>query len=388
MTQLQPLCAVPRKNGSGVREIRVPALEMMQSPGRLLYSFAIEGRLLSTVAAVSRVKRDDERSLQGYQRPEVLSHISEIQKYLESEDPMLPNAIVVAFDARVRFQPSRGRPVEDALARHGTLVIPSSPDMPDVDKPGWIVDGQQRVAAIGSADLESFPVFVNAFIARDDEDQREQFILVNATKPLPKGLIYELLPVTNVKLPSNLARRRFPAALLERLNFDEDSPFIGLIGTPTCPEGVVKDNSILRMLENSLSDGILYWFRDPTTGEGDPDAMLPVVKEFWWAIRDLFPSAWGESPRRSRLMHGAGIVSLGMLMDAIAEGYRREGMPTREVLGDEIEPLRDSCAWTSGHWEFRNGERRRWNEIQNTSKDVTLLSDHLLSEYRRSVALG
>ncbi len=360
---------------------------MMQTPGRLLYSFAIEGRLLSTVAAVSRVKRDDDRSLQGYQRPEVLSHISEIRKYLESKDAMLPNAIVVAFDGRVRFQPSRGRSLDGAKARHGTLVIPITPDMPDADKPGWIVDGQQRVAAIGSSNLETFPVFVVAFVARDDEEQREQFILVNATKPLPKGLIYELLPVTKTKLPSSLSRRRFPAALLECLNFDEDSPFEGLIRTPTCPEGVVKDNSILRMLENSLSDGILYWFRDPTTGEGDPGKMLSIVKDFWWAIRDLFPAAWGESPRHSRLMHGAGIVSLGMLMDAIAESYRREGMPTREVLGNEIEPLRDRCAWTSGHWEFRSGERRRWDEIQNTSKDVTLLSDHLLSEYRSSVAL-
>ena len=93
------------------------------------------------------------------------------------------------------------------------------------------------------------------------------------------------------------------------------------------------------MLENSLSDGILYWFRDPQTGEGKPDQMLPVVKDFWWAVRELFPEAWGQTPRRSRMMHGAGIVSLGMLMDAIAEGYRRQGMPRREVFVEELEPV-------------------------------------------------
>ena len=364
--------------------MRVPALEMKQTSQRRLFSFAIEGKALSQVAAVSRVRRDEEKAIEGYQRPEVLSHISEIRKYLESEDPVLPNAIVVAFDESVRFEPVPGRKPSGSVARHGTLVIPVPEGGQNADKPGWIVDGQQRVAAIDTAELDSFPVFVVAFVARDDEDQREQFILVNATKPLPKGLIYELLPVTNTRLPTILLKKRFPATLMERLNFDEDSPFAGMIRTPTSPEGMVKDNSVLRMLENSLSDGILYWFRDPTTGEGDPSTMLPVVKEFWWAVRELFPEAWGQTPRRSRLMHGAGILSLGMLMDAIAESYRREGSPDREVFQRELEPIQGSCAWTSGHWEFRSGERRKWNEIQNTSRDVSLLVDHLLGEYRRA----
>ena len=361
--------------------LRLPALQLQQTNRRELFAFAVDGRTLSSVAAVSRVKRDDDRALEGYQRPEVLSHIGEIREYLESEDPMLPNAIVVAFDHTVRFEPVESVEPGGEGGQFGHLIV----EVPESDmdrKPGWIVDGQQRIAAIRSSRLEAFPVFVVGFIARSDEDQREQFILVNATKPLPKGLIYELLPVTDTQLPARLARRQFPAALMERLNFDADSPFKGMIQTPTCPEGVVKDNSILKFLENSLTDGILYWLRDPATGTGDPEAMLPVVKEFWWAVSKLFPAAWGESPRRSRLMHGAGIVSMGMLMDAIAESYRREGLPSREVFFEEMGPLVDACAWTSGHWRFRNGERRRWNEIQNTSKDIVLLADHLLSAYR------
>ena len=387
-TTSKPNCAMQNKSTRrGERVIRVPALEMHQTQDRRLFSFAIDGKLLGDVAAVSRVKRDANRSLEGYQRPEVLSHITEIRKYLESSDAMLPNAIVVAFDDTVTFDPAPGRKVNGAVARHGTLSIPV-PDGDGREKPGWVVDGQQRMAAIGGANIEAFPVFVVAFVARDDEDQREQFILVNATKPLPKGLIYELLPVTNARLPTNLLKRRFPAVLLERLNFDSDSPFQGLIRTPTCPEGVIKDNSILKMLENSLSDGILYWFRDPLTGEGDADTMLRVVKEFWWAVRELFPDAWGLTPRRSRLMHGAGIVSMGMLMDTITEGYRRQGMPDRQAFLDELASIQSCCAWDKGHWEFRNGERRSWNEIQNTSKDVSLLADHLLDSYRRSIVMA
>ena len=106
------------------------------------------------------------------------------------------------------------------------------------------------------------------------EEQREQFILVNSTKPLPKGLIYELLPTTEMKLPTLLERRTFPAQLLSRLNSDSESPLKGKIKTPTTPSGVVQDNSILKMLENSLSDGVLYRFRDSATNDPDVESML------------------------------------------------------------------------------------------------------------------
>lgn len=58
--------------------------------------------------------------------------------------------------------------------------------------------------------------------------------------------------------------RQLPATLLERLNFEERSPLRHMIQTPTNPTGVIKDNSMLRMLENSISDGVLYRFREAT----------------------------------------------------------------------------------------------------------------------------
>src|SRR5262249_5120256 len=151
-----------------------------------------------------------------YQRPEVLSHIAEIRHYLESEEPMLPNAIVVAFDSRVKFKPLVGNKVGESPC-HGHLQIPIG-DNSESGKPGWIVDRQQRTAAIRDANLGKFSVFVTGFVTDNVAEQREQFILVNSTKPLPKGLIYELLPATNVQLATHLERRRFPAYLLERLN--------------------------------------------------------------------------------------------------------------------------------------------------------------------------
>ena len=159
-------------------ELRLPALEIQQSDNRSIYTFAVDGKLISQFATVSRIKRED-KAINGYQRPEVLAHVSAIKSYIESSNPMVPNAVVVAFDETVSFEPASESLVSDKkYVQSGHLVIPVDENLPDEKKPGWIVDGQQRCGAVREADLDSFPLCVNAFIASEDE-QRTQFILVN-----------------------------------------------------------------------------------------------------------------------------------------------------------------------------------------------------------------
>jgi len=370
---------------SGLTELRVPTIEIRQGEDRLLYSFAIDGKLISSFATVSRIRREEGNNLSGYQRPEVLSHIAEIKNYIESESPMVPNAVVIAFNTRVRFEPSTDYAALFPYTRLGSLVIPVDNNIATEDKPGFIVDGQQRLAAIRDAEIESFPICVTAFITNKVQEQTEQFILVNSTKPLPKGLIYELLPNTETALPSMLQRRRFPAYLLDLLNHEADSPLKGRIQTPTTPNGNIKDNSILKMLENSLSDGVLYRFRYVPGGPGDVDSIMTVLRNYWGAVGRVFDEAWDLPPRRSRLVHGAGIVSMGFLMDAISERHRRSKIPSEDQFVGDLIPLKDVCRWTDGYWNFGPGCQRKWNEVQNTSKDIQLLSNYLLVQYKSLV---
>ena len=364
-------------------ELRIPALEVHQGPTRTLYSFAIDGKQLPQFTTISRIHRDDANRIEGYQRPEVLSHITAIRKYLESDEPMIPNALVVAFDKRVWFQPTD--PSCTSYVRPGTLVIPLDPACPDDEKPGWVVDGQQRCAAIRDARINSFPICVTAFITDSDAEQRSQFILVNSTKPLPKGLIHELLPTTTGALPPALQLRRFPAHLLNRLNYDPDSPLHQLIQTPTTPNGVIKDNSILRMLDTSLTNGALYRYRDPATGEGDTDAMLSLLKDYWTAVKTTFPDAWGKKPRLSRLMHGVGIISIGYLMDAITDRYWRTRRPTLDDFANDLSPIAGLCHWTDGQWQIGEQITRSWNDLQNTSRDIRMITNYLLHQYKSRV---
>src|SRR5829696_2618220 len=322
---------------TNTKELRLPAIEVQQGGEHLMYTFAVDGKLIPSFSTISRIHRNGDNRIEGYQRPEVLSHIAEIRNYLESAAPMIPNAIVIAFDPRVRFEPNETAERNTNYTRTGVLVIPMDEEVATENKPGFIVDGQQRIAAIRDAMIESFPICVTAFITNDVREQTEQFILVNSTKPLPKGLIYELLPGTTATLPTMLERRRFPAHLLDLLNNEPSSPLKGRIQTPTTPEGSIKDNSILKMLENSLSDGVLYRFRYVDDGPGDVNSMLAILCNFWGAVSEVFQTAWNLPARQSRLVHGAGIVGMGFLMDAIAERLRKTRIVSQQQFVDDLQ---------------------------------------------------
>lgn len=359
-------------------EIRLPALRIRQG-GQFIYTFGVDGKRIHEFATVSRVHREKDSGLGGYQRPEVLTHIKSIRRYLESDGAMLPNAIVLAFNRQVTFEAADVRSDAD-YSTVGALIIPVDESLPEEDKAAWVVDGQQRSAAIRDADLAEFPVAAVGFIAHGEDEQRSQFILVNNTKPLPKGLIHELLPETVGHLPAAYAKKQLPAQVMTALNMgsgEVGEPFAGRIATPTMPHGYIKDNSVLKMIENSISDGALYQYRDPIDGGGDIDAMLLHLNFFWTAVRVVFPNAWDLPPTKSRLTHGAGIQALGFVMDSLTDGIPAIELPALDIPG-RLRGLEPTCAWTAGQWTFGPENARRWNGIQNTPNDVRLLTSHLL----------
>ena len=179
----------------------------------------------------------------------------------------MPNALVIAFDSRVRFEPAR-RICHGRISAVGTVVIPLPWPRVRTRRAGWSTASSVRLRSATHA-LTEFPIPVVGFVTDDLAEQRAQFILVNNTKPLPKGLIHELLPATDGALPVALLRKRYPSKLLAALNLTPGSPMYEAIRTPTMPEGRIRDNSVLKMIENSITDGALYRFRDPRTGEGD-----------------------------------------------------------------------------------------------------------------------
>lgn len=354
-----------------------------QNPRHPVYLFALKGEELLDVADISRVSRDDANRLIGYQRPAVKRHIQEIVEYLNGEEVLFPNAIILSLSPDVRFRSSRGPGAFDGVATAGVLEIPLP--RPGGPKPAWIVDGQQRVLALSGSKRRHLPVPVAGFVAAEVSLQRDQFLRINNAKPLPRGLITELLPEVDSPLPPRLAARKVPSAVCDWLNEAEDSPFRGLIRRSSTPKerrkrAVVTDTSVVRMVEESLSSpsGCLFPYRNLATGETDFSAVLGILSAYWSAVRDVFPDAWGKPPTQSRLMHGAGIRAMGRLMDKVMSVVR-PGPDMKARAEEELRRIAPWCRWTGGEWEELGG--MAWNELQNVPRHISVLSNYLIRKY-------
>jgi DGQHR domain-containing protein len=365
--------------------LRRRALRVDQNREHPLYLFTLTGEELLQVADISRINRDEEGKLIGYQRPEVKRHIQNIVDYLDSGKVIFPNSVILAMSSEVVFRQTRGPRVGKEFAVTGTLEIPLPTN--GKPKPAWIVDGQQRTIALAHSQHRDFPVPVNAFVADDVDMQRDQFLRVNSTKPLPRGLIDELLPEVSTVLPANLAARRVPSTLVELLNVDPQSPFKDLIrraSTGNKRLGVITDTVLVQVLKESFSSpsGALFPFRNLATGTTDFNGVRSLLLTYWSAVRDTFPQAWGLKPEKSRLMHGVGIRAMGRLMDKVMAIVDVDHPKSKLLVRKEVERIRSSCRWTSGVWDELNG--LRWNEIQNVPSHTRMLSSFLVRTYVNS----
>lgn len=369
-------------------DVLIRALRSFQA-GVPVYTFFLPGAKILEVADICRLSRTRD-GLEGFQRDGIQKHIAGMVDYLDRGDVLFPNAILLALSPRARFTKSRG-PTPEGMLTAGEAGMLHIPRGSDGSKSAWIVDGQQRSCALSRADDQSLPVPIVAFVSADVQVHREQFILVNKARPLPKRLVDELLPEVDAhRLPADMAMRQIPSALVERLDADPASPFFHIIKRPTTskdPYRVVTDSALVRVLQRQINQplGALASFRSIDGGSTDPSKMYDVVIHFWNAVKSSFPAAWGLPPEQSRLMHSAGIEALGSLMDHLMPRALQTADP-QALIRQTLEAMAPLCAWTEGHWSDIGCA---WNEIQSTPRDIRKLTDQLIrlalrSEFRQA----
>lgn len=376
---------MPKVNTSIRHALVVRALHTTQGEGLDVYAFFIKGSDIVRVADISRIERDAQDTLKGFQRPEIRQHVRGIVDYLNQGDVLFPNAIILALSRQVKFVASRGsRPEGDSrVSESGTLTLPIYDEGLRV---AWIVDGQQRSIALSKAQHQDLAVPVIGFVSDRLSVHREQFILVNKAKPLPTRLINELLPETaEIVLPRDLSARKVPAELVNLLNQDSASPFYRLVkrvSDRSSAGAMVTDTALIALIKNSLSSplGALAPFK-PMGREvgGDVLGMYRILTTYWTAVRNCFSDAWGKDPKQSRLMHSAGLLAMGVLMDAIYARVSPEANVS--TIQREIEKIAPVCHWTKGTWETLG---LAWNEIQNTPSHVKKLQGALVRAYAAS----
>ena len=343
--------------------ITFTAIRAQQSNNHQVLSFAAKASDIHKIAAIDRIARDEQGTVTGFQRPQIAKHINEIRDYLKSDEAVLPNPIVVAFTDKAHVEE-----INENTVRLSIEIGEGGP--------GLVVDGQQRLTALSGLPEKDFQVFVSALICRDEEELKRQFILINNTKPLPKSLIYELLPSVS-KLPDRMSSRACASQLTEVLNYDEQSSLKGMIKQHTNPEGIIADNSIQKVIMNSLSDGVC---RELIREEDGQRKCFDIISAFYQAVQDEFTRDWvGHTVKSSRLLHGAGFVSMGYVMEYL---YARDKAETVDAFKKGIRPLVDYTAWTSGEWYMGENETRPWNSIQNLHRDILMLASYLTRQLK------
>jgi DGQHR domain-containing protein len=336
-----------------------------QTSDHFVFSFAATPREVLDFAEIERVGRGEDGQLKGFQRHQISGHIKEIRDYLKRDDALLPNAVIVAFIDGVK--------IKDL----GNGIIDITINAKD-KKHGFIVDGQQRLTALSGIDKPNFQVFVSALICKNYNELRQQFILINNTRPLPKTLIYELLPTVD-GLPERFTVRSFAAKMVDKLNFTPNSNLLGEIRQHTNPAGVLSDTAMQKFIMNSASDGAL---RELIKEDDFEKKAYDLINNFFGAVIKVFKPEWvGMVPRTSRLKHGAGLVALGYVMEIL---YSTNGSTTLDEFTEGLELIKPYTAWTSGTWELEDNDKRPWNGVQNTPSDVYLLSKYLVKVTKKA----
>jgi DGQHR domain-containing protein len=346
------------------KQLKFSVLAPTQSERYPVFCFNATADQIAQIARIERAGRDEDGVLEGFQRSQIAGHIDNIADYLDKEHSILPNAIVVGF--------TKGAKVKIGKDGSGVVTIDTTKG-----PPGWIVDGQQRFTALSRIRNRTFQVVVTGFVCPTIQELQRQFILINSARPLPKALVYELLPQV-LDLPQSLVTRALASRVTETLNYSEGSSLKGLIKQQTNPTGVIADVSMHKLILNSMSDGALRLYaKEPkklVQSGGD------MISEFFHAVKHTFRDAWdGHTPKTSRLVHGTGIVAMGYVMETLNSATNATD---RDEFASGLRPLVGKTSWTQGNWDF-GVESRSWNSIQNVPRDVRQLSMYLVQVVKR-----
>ena len=143
---------------SSTNSLTVRALRVTQDKKIPVYTFFLTAADLLQIAEISRVKRNKDGDLLGYRR-QISTHIDEITKYVDSNEVVFPNAIILALGSQVKFKKGGASDWRSGMPRwcFGNSYDPNEP------KVAWVVDGQQRTLAL-KAKNKDLLVPVTAFV--------------------------------------------------------------------------------------------------------------------------------------------------------------------------------------------------------------------------------
>ena len=220
-----------------MNKLSLDAIRLEQS-GQELYVFKISGKKLLELSYVDR--RAESKS--GIQRMLKTSRTKKIGKFIDSDDGMFPNSIIVNIEGKADFRP------DSKNAEQGTLEIE------DKEHSMWIVDGQHRVNGFSHSEKD-FDVIVTGLVNADTSKCAAIFYKINKeAKKVNPSLAYDLLGLLEegFENPRDFDLHK----VAKQLNSSQNGPFYNKIIMVDQGEGNVSQAALITKLKWFLKDKI------------------------------------------------------------------------------------------------------------------------------------
>jgi DGQHR domain-containing protein len=393
-----------RLEGVPFTRLKLLAVESVLENDESRFQFTCDGRLIRSIARVDRL---DALSNEGHQRDEIKKHVDEISNGIAS-GIQIPNSILLVLRREQTIEEAdegdppqsfiivrplqdyiitpapAGRPAAIQNCRVVELDIPFRAAAFDEEKSALLVDGQQRTAALSFVDVDEVPSFslsVNAVIA-DDDEAKKVFKVANSTVKISTDFSRALTAAMG-EAPGYLREEQMKAQAVKALTLGASSPFKDLINYPgasVSPRPPIAYNSLFQ---------VVTVFHNSAVAFKDAAQLSEVVGRGFSIVKEIWPTAWGKRPEKSRLMHGAGLRSVASLLASKLETLMMSE-PSADVLSKTVwnrielsmAHLKDVVAWTEE--DATAGTKaagKFWKEEisskQNTNQDITALTSSL-----------
>lgn len=342
---------------AAMREQTLEAIgvRIKQSPvERYLYVFAIDGKTITEQVGVRRMKWHGTKfKAEGFQRRLDNTRVSDIAHYLSS-NPILPNALVVAFEkGSLDFEPLPNQEKDEP--QWGKIIIRGKlrevngrlePLLED-QRIGYVIDGQHRLRGIEQSTLKegTFPVIVCAFYDVSSKFQLEQFYALNQTVRISSTHLALLRRELGYELPPKEAYGKAISVVCERLQELPGSPFQPEkhVGTAIY-KGPLSITVVESMIERAIKTTKLRFLWKQDANEipaNDIERIAKSLYAFWKAISDVFPEYWGKRPKDQRLFCAIGIYAMIMFFDRVMENIDVNAPRAVDEAKARLDPIRD-----------------------------------------------
>jgi DGQHR domain-containing protein len=265
-------------------KIRIPATILKQKD-KWLYMFKLNSTLLNKISYVTPRSEDNPDELQ---RVVNLPRAKEIGKWLQDENSLLPNAIVIDLKENVEIEPTG---VHDQV----TITIPNPAETEDC-KVAYILDGQHRVKGFEHSDGIEFDLPIVAVHDVTEGVRAKLFIDINSKQvKVDERLLLDLMAGTRI-LASDDDR---VYEVIKGLNAEPSSALHNKIQfLPEQKDKWVKNTNMLTYLKPHIGNGGVVY--NKTTSQ-----QIEIFNSYFNAWKEVFENEW-DSPKTCVLTKSMG----------------------------------------------------------------------------------